>query len=107
MKLITRKEYMQNSSRLFNEYYSQFATEQTKQFIINRIGVDKIKKSKCPHLNDTANHSRGGWVWDYSPINLTLARQAGEVGRNSLPSPATHTCIGKACAKLMLKNGEV
>jgi hypothetical protein len=104
-KIITRTEYMSNSSELFTTYHSQFINENTRDFIINTIGLDKLKSSKCPHLNDLFSHShggRGGWVWDFTPLDLGKAREAGAVSKNALPSPAFHTCVGKVCANLML-----
>lgn len=105
MKKITRKEYMENSSELFNAYYSQFITQATTDFILRNIGMEKLRSSKCEHLNDLYKHSNngaGGWIWDCTPINLDLARELGEVSAGYLPSPAFHTCVGKVCAKNLL-----
>lgn len=84
--LITREQYMQNSSELHHVYYLQFATESTKQFILGSLSIDKIKdalsggdehlnKIKIPYNN--MNHG-GGWWWDNAPINMQLLREAGE-----------------------------
>ena len=103
--MITRKDYMNNSSELHHEYYSQFVTESTLSFIKDNIGIDKLKTSKDKHLNDLYSHSNGGaggWIWDYAPINLQLARELGEVSPNGLGSQSTHTCIAKAAAKILL-----
>ena len=43
----------------------------------------------------------GGWWWDGSPINLTLARELGEVSKNGYGSPSVHTCVGKAAARML------
>jgi len=43
------------------------------------------------------------WWWDSAPINLTLARELGEVASNGLGSMSCHTCIGKAAARQILK----
>ena len=48
--------------------------------------------------------SGGSWWWDNAPINLNLARELGCVGKNSLPSPSTKTCVAKAMAKHLTKN---
>ena len=103
--MITHKEYMANSSELHHAYYLQFATEATKRFVLERIGMDKLLRSTDPHLNDIVKHSNGGtgsWVWDYSPCNVTLMREAGEVSVGYLPSPAVCTCVGKAVAKELI-----
>ena len=104
--MITHKEYMANSAELHHAYYLQFATEATKRFVLERIGMDKLLRSTCPHLNDIVKHSRGGagsWVWDYSPCNVTLMREAGAVSIGYLPSPAMCTCVGKAAAKELIR----
>ena len=101
--MITRKEYMKNSSELHHEYYLQFATPASFEFVKSKIGIDLLKKSKDPHLNDIIKRSScGDWIWDYTPINLEKARQLGETGFNSLPSPSTCTCTGKAVARVLL-----
>ena len=106
MKKITRKEYMENSGELFSDYYGQFITHATEMFILNHIGLEKLKTSKDEHFNDIIKHSRGGagdWVWDYTPFNLELARELGEVSERGLGSASTHTCIGKEAARRLLE----
>lgn len=101
-KLITRKEYMNNSSELHHKYYLQFATESTKRFVLSDLTVKDIKNALDngdEHLNDIKipfnNMGRGGsWWWDNAPINMSLLRELGESN-----SPSTHTCVGKAMAK--------
>lgn len=89
------------------DYYAQFITESTKAFILNSLKLEDIKEA----LDDGDEHlnkikipfnnmgSGGGWWWDGSPVNESLARQ---LGQNM--SASTHTCVGKACAKLMAEN---
>jgi hypothetical protein len=107
--MITRTEYMKNSSELHYEYYLQFATESTFQFVRSRIGLKKLRSSKDKYFNDIIRHSdggAGGWIWDRSPVNLTLMRELGEVRARSLPSMASHTCVGKAAARKLLSDSE-
>ena len=102
LKTITREEYMNNSSELHHEYYLQFATQTTKNFILNSLTIKDIKKalgSGDEHLNDIKipyNNmgSSGSWWWDNAPINTNLLKELG--GSNS---PSTHTCVAKAMAK--------
>ena len=104
--MITHKEYMANSAELHHAYYLQFATEETKRFVLEHIGMDKLLHSTCPHLNDIVKHSNGGagsWVWDFSPRNVTLMREAGAVSVGYLPSPSTCTCVGIAVAKELIR----
>jgi hypothetical protein len=115
--MITRKEYMSSSSDLHHAYYSQFVTESTKQFVLSSLSVDQIRKaidSGDKHLNEIKipynNMSHGGgWWWDGSPVNMNLMLEAGELSPRCLPSQATHTCVGKAAAKMLIeeqKGGE-
>ena len=104
--MITHKEYMANIAELHHAYYLQFANEATKRFVLVHIGMDKLLRSTCPRLNDIVKHSNGGtgsWVWDYSPYNVTLMREAGAVSVGSLPSPSMCTCVGKAVAKELIR----
>lgn len=105
-KLITRAEYMNNSRELHHAYYSQFVTESTKQFILRSLKVEKIKEAlnngdehlnriKIPYSN---MHRGGSWWWDDAPINMALLKELGESN-----SPSTHTCVGKAAAKMLCK----
>ena len=106
MTYITRSQYLENSSELHHSYNMQFVTDTTLKFVVDNIGLDKLRKSKDYHFNDIIKHSNGGsggWIWDFTPIDLELARELGAVGKNSLPSPATRTCIGKAAARHLLQ----
>jgi hypothetical protein len=107
MKNITRKEYMKNSSELFDAYYGQFINHSTEMFVLGQIGIEKLKSSKDEHFNDIIKHSNGGaggWIWDHTPFNLELAYELGEVTRGYLAAPSTHTCIGKTAARRLLNN---
>lgn len=105
-KKITRSDYMNNSKELHHEYYLQFATKSTFDFILRSLTVDEIKealKNGDEHLNEIKipynNMGSGGrWWWDDAPINVELLKQLGENN-----SPATHTCVAKAAAKMLVK----
>jgi hypothetical protein len=109
MKTITKEEYMSNSSELHHSFYSQFVTESTKAFVLDSLTVEGIQNALGngdEHLNKIKipfnNMGRGGsWWWDNAPFNIALAKELGAVGKNSHPSPSTHTCIGKAAAKML------
>ncbi|AHK11722.1 hypothetical protein S144_7 [Shewanella sp. phage 1/44] len=103
--LITRAQYMANSTELFNEYYLQFATDSSFAFIKSKFPISKLISSKCKHLNDLCKHDRGSagsWTWDYTPINMTLIKEAGEGNSQSI-----HTCVGKAIARKMISDYEL
>jgi hypothetical protein len=98
---------MANSSELHHEYYLQFATLATFQFVRSSIGLEKLKASKDKYFNDVIRMpgtADARWIWDSSPMNLTLARELGEVDQKSLPSKSTHTCVGKAAARKLLND---
>lgn len=105
LKKITRAEYMNNSKELHHEYYLQFATKETSDFILRSLAVYKIKEALDngdEHLNKIKipfNNmgSGGGWWWDNAPINMQLLKELGESN-----SPSTHTCVGKAVAKMLV-----
>lgn len=50
--LITRAEYMADSSNLHHAYYLQFATRATFAIVLARIGRSAIAESTDPHMND-------------------------------------------------------
>ncbi len=102
---ITRDEYMSNSKELFHDYYSQFITSESIAYIRQKFTIEQLLESKDGHLNDICKISNGGagtWLWDYTPINLNLARELGETGQRSLPSQSTRTCVGKAVARNLI-----
>lgn len=101
--MITRSEYMENSSELHHAYYSQFVTPMTIAFVNSYIGLKKLQASTCEHLNDVVQWEHGGltWLWDRSPINSILTKELGE--GNSL---STRTCVGKAAAKIILERAK-
>ena len=90
-----------------HQFYLQLATPSTFEFVRQAIGMDRLRKSKDKHLNDIGiKHTQGGagsWVWDSSPLNLTLARELGAVPKGCYPSPSTCTCVGKAAARELLR----
>lgn len=100
--MITRKQYLSDSSNLHHDYYAQFVTEETKSFVLTRIGMEKLLASKDGHLNDTAIMGSNGWVWDHSPMDNAKARQAGEMREGYRASQSCHTCVGKAAARILL-----
>jgi hypothetical protein len=100
---------MENSSELHQDYYLQFATEATFNFVRTQIGLEKLRKSKDKYFNDVIRmpgHADSTWIWDSSPYNLQLMRELGEVGERSIPSKSTRTCVGKAAARKLLSEAE-
>ena len=108
--IITRKQYMDNSSELHHDYYAQFVTDATRQWVINNIGMKKLLSSKCEYFNDLGiKYSHGGagpWLWDFAPYNLEAMREAGEVSPKCLPSQSAITCTAKACARILVREAK-
>ena len=108
-KTITRKEYMEDSSAKHHDFYAQFVTESTKRFVLGSLTIEQIQKaieSGDEHLNKIKipfnNMGRGGnWWWDDAPVNEALARELGEN-----MSPSTHTCVGKAAARILIEESK-
>lgn len=109
----TRKQYM-NGEVSHHEFYSQFVTESTKRYVLDSLSIEQLKNaidSGDEHLNEIKipfnNMGSGGnWWWDFSPINLKLARELGAVGLNSIPSASTLTCVGKAAARILVEENK-
>lgn len=98
--MITYQEYMKNSSELYQKYYEQFITNDTIEFVKTRIGVEKLKKSEDLYFNDIISlNGSNAWIWDFTPFDVQLMRECGGVNANS---PSCHTCVGKACARMLL-----
>jgi hypothetical protein len=110
-KQITKTEYMNNSKELHHNFYLQFATKQTKKYILRELKIQDIKfalENEDQHLNKIKipfnNMGSGGsWWWDCAPINLKLAQELGAVSKNCRPSQSTVTCICKAAAKHLVE----
>lgn len=101
--MLTRQEYMKNSFKLFDEYYLQFATNKTRNEVLSVIGMVALLASKDRLLNDVKlpynnMSSGGGWWWSSVSINTSLLKPLGETN-----SRLTHTCVGKAVARLLIK----
>lgn len=105
--MITRKEYLKDSSSLHREYYSQFINPFLVNDVKNNITVDRIKNSTDEHFNDIPLH-----LWDLLSgcrfsgsslvskprVSMELHDRAVELGEGGI-SPATMVCIYKEIAR--------
>lgn len=105
--MLTRQDYMKDSSKLHRQYFAQFVDDTIKKEVLESIGIDRIKASKDEHLNDIPMH-----LWDrmtgfafsgsqmirkpYS-IRKELHDKLKETGEGV--SCAGLVCIYKECAK--------
>lgn len=91
--MITRQEYMQDSTNLHHDYYSQFVTPCIKQRVERTIGIDRIKASTAEHFNDIP---LAEWSAMYPIYSVKLSKQLGECS-----SISTAVCIAKAAARMI------
>jgi hypothetical protein len=87
-----------NCNVLHHDYYTQFITTETLDFVRADIGLEKLFASECENLNDVVEWEQGGrtWLWDRTPINTAILARAGESDTRS-----TRTCVGKAAARIL------
>ena len=87
--MFTRKDFL-NGKVTFRGYYSQFANDNVKLMVKDRIGLKKLKQSKDKHFNDIPLR-----IWDNIglPCGIgNLLKQAGDY----------YTLAGQVC---ILKEG--
>jgi hypothetical protein len=104
--VITRKQYMDDTTELHHEYFLQFATKRTYEIVRKHIGVKDILKSTDKNMNDIAL-SRWDLINDLvrSSINTRAKRCSNEY--NDITkwywSVSDGTCIAKAVAREIRK----
>ena len=89
----TRKQYM-NKEVSHAEYYGQFVTRETRAFVAQTIGLDRVKASVDPHLNDIPLKK-----WD--DYRGTAEQAAALRVAGDSPTLSGWVCIAKACARMM------
>ena len=97
-KIITRREYLENSKELHTAYYLQFATTETKKQVLYNIGSDRIENSGNKYFNDIPLSE-----WDrlsgFMVFNKTLCMEV-----NGQVSLSDRVCILKAVAENIRSN---
>lgn len=92
MTIFTRTQYMSGECT-HHEYYIQFATPALRQEVARHIGVERIKASTDPYMNDIPLAD-----WDSTPVvsyyHATRMKQAGDY-----LTKAGAVCIAKAIAR--------
>jgi len=93
----TRSEYI-NGKVTFSEYYQQFITPSLIQAVKSKIGIDAVKASTDPNLNDIPLKK-----WDSIFLSPELKREIAlkmqEAG--DFLSLAGAVCTAKECARLL------
>ena len=95
--MITRKEYMNDSSNLFHAYYSQFINSGVIHRVTKYIGLNRIRNSTDDHLNDIPLKEWDNIAICDSDIN-TKMRACGDY-----PTLSGLVCIAKTCARNLIK----
>lgn len=120
--MITRQDYMKDSSKLHRQYYAQFVNDKVKQRVLDTFGLETLKKSyaKDEHFNTNLTPLKkwdllGGWSWgvirgeqiaiiqprsttDILPVEYSLLKEAGEGLSNS-----TMVCIYKEAGRQIIE----
>ena len=97
--MITREQYLADSSVLHHDYYMQFVTPQTLRTVETYVSLARIQTSSDPHLNDIPLGT-----WDELP--MAYNREAMERAGDYLTA-AGHVCIMKAAAKHLLTENKI
>lgn len=106
--MITRKQYMENSSELHHDYYMQFATKGMKDQILRIWPKEVIEKcySEDPNLNNLP----GEWMKQMDAITFchkgTFARKNKEINDTSSYSLSMGICVYKTIMEEIICNGE-
>jgi hypothetical protein len=82
----------------FSEYYAQFITPELVEAVKNKIGIDKVKASKDPHLNDIPLTKWDSIFLDYN-LKKEIALKMQEAGTFFSISGAV--CTAKECARTL------
>lgn len=92
--VIPRADYMSNKVS-HQEYYRQFVTPFVMDLVKSRIGIDRIRASKDPNLNDIPLK-----MWDdmHPIVSPNRLQEAGD----GLSLSST-VCIAKQAAKMLLE----
>lgn len=94
--MITRQEYMKDSTNLHQAYYAQFVDAYILSLVKSSIGITKIKQSNNKYFNDIP---LGLWYRLHGIISTYCRAKYKQVGEyNSL---ATSVCIAKAAARIL------
>ena len=101
--MITRSEYMENSSELHEKYYSQFVTDYIIKRVVDAFGIDRLKSAyeKEKYFNEIPLNS-----WDILTGTLPSYVNAGLKNVGDYGTLANHVCILKAAARMAVFQAE-
>jgi hypothetical protein len=93
----TRRDYIDGKAT-FSEYYQQFTTPALIEAVTRKIGIDRVKASKDPHLNDIPLAKWDSIFLDYN-LKKEIALKMQEAG--DFLSMAGAVCTAKECARTL------
>lgn len=104
--MITRKDYMKDSTNLHHDYYMQFVNENVYNTVVNHFTKRQIAIIRRHYrINNDINCIDGITLelWDFCIIlNLVSPGLLEEMGENR--SMSTNICIAKATMRYFLDN---
>ena len=99
----TRAEYMKDAqheakgpSTAHRRYFGQFVTDGTKSRVLSAIGLDRLKASTDPHLNDIPLK-----IWDQ--LTPQLPGSAGFSKAGDYYTLANGVCLAKEAARQIIE----
>lgn len=102
----TRAEYMKDAqhegkgpSTAHRRYFGQFVTNGTKQWVLSAIGLNRLKASTDPHLNDIPLA-----LWDR--LTPRLPGSAGFSKAGDYYTLANGVCLAKEAARQIIEAQE-
>jgi hypothetical protein len=101
--MIPRKDYLEDKVD-HRAYFAQFVNENVKHAILDAIGLDRLRASRDPHLNDIPLREWDDLAGGMCPtssglVNARLLRETGEG-----LSLAGLVCIYKEAAKQLIES---
>jgi hypothetical protein len=100
--MFTRQEYMSapSSAEAYRRFYGQFVTPQIKNEVLKHIGLDRLRASTNPHMNDIPLGLWGTFFITAPPSLWRAMRDAGDVCAKSL---GNCVCVYKEAARQILE----
>jgi hypothetical protein len=93
----TRRDYI-DGKVTFSDYYRQFITPELEKAVSEKIGIDAVKGSNDPHLNDIP---LGKWDNLFQDYNLKKGIALKMQNAGDYLSLAGAVCTAKECARLL------
>lgn len=98
--MITREQYM-NKEATHREYYGQFVDQSVKDWVLGRIGIERILASTDPHLNDIHIEA---WDRYFGTFQMTEpGRKCAKANGSGGVSLSNAVCVAKETARQLIE----